>query len=138
MADKIFLSAEYRSRIEHSICFGEIAKTEEPRKLFFEFRPPNELCDIPTHELKDSIVFWDSGCGCVQDILVRENGIEATFYPGKAHIDANKERDSYWAFFTMYLKDNNELYVTNNMGQPVLNPLKAQVQMQVYGVIRKQ
>lgn len=134
--DKVFLSSEYRSRIEHSVCYGEMAKSEEPRKLFFEFRQPNELCDIPLSEFKDSIVFWSTGCGCIGDIIVRENGIEALFYPGKAHI--NKERESYWSFFTVYFKDNNELYVPNNMGQPVLNPDKAQVQLDVYGVIKKQ
>lgn len=134
--NKVFLSAEYRSRVVHSICYGEMAKSEEPRKLFFEFRQPNELCDISVSELKESVVFWATGCGCIQDIVVREDGIEAYFYPGKANISS--ERESYWAFFTMYFKDNNELYVNNNMGQPVLNPAKAQVQLEVYGVIRKQ
>lgn len=134
--EKIFLSSEYRSRIEHSVCYGEMAKSEEPRKLFFEFRPPNELCDVPLSEIKDRIVFWSTGCGCLQDIVIRENGVEAYFYPGKAHI--NKEREAYWAYFTMYFKDDKELYAMNNIGQPVLNPDKAQVQMEVYGVIRKQ
>lgn len=134
--EKVFLSSEYRSRIEHSVCFGEMAKSEEPRKIFFEFRQPNELCDIPISTFKESVVFWSSGCGCLQDIIVRENGIEAQFYPGKAHIQ--KERESYWSTITVYFKDNNELYVTNNVGQPVLNPDKAQVELVVYGVVRKQ
>lgn len=133
-SSKIFNSAEYRTRIVHEFFYGELTLGEQI-KIFFPFKQPNEFCDIPLEQMASKIVDHDLPCSCVDNLIIRPDGIEANFNTNQA-TTWGKARSVYYTSIKIFFEDDQKLKVPNNIGALVYNPDKAQVTLEVYGTLR--